>query len=733
MRLTLKVFLYGAMVLLPITLLAQSGGGKSPGGSAPASASGLAGLSFAVGDWDTKMPTGRDLVMLCYALMPTPAASLPFTLEPAPEIDKDSNDKKPPCKAIDATHPLLQRQTVILVIDARKAGNGVSRIKVLNINLTSTASTPINPAPLRPSMTTSSIAVQNAAKKSVYYFRWPVQLTGDTIPTLAVNAVYLGPPPGDAWAPDTVYAAGSVVTPAPGGENGHFYTATNEGRSGNNAVFTTVVPAQVSDGPAAASALTWVDLGTGTPPGGAAVSITSWSGGKAFMQGAVILNPLNGHYYGAMAGGLSGSTMPAFPVNSWLSVAENGAVVTWREVGKTAPQGSTPALWTANTYYKAGQAISGPKGHFYVVNSVGQSGATLPALLETAGAVIPDTASSLPQLKWTDLGTGLPQGVPPASIVGWAPANQFAHGTVILLPHNGHYYVASVGGVSGSVAPAFTVTSGSSVSEPPTGAITWEDMGTAAPGGSPTSLPQWTPGTYFATGQVISAGDNGHFYLARVGGQSGTAMPTFLINLRKGIPDGDIMWQDSGSVAPASVASAGPTDQVISLLPSFALPQVHSLYYFNLAAGFAVSSIRNPSFVRTLQPANGAGTAQYATQQVKGSLGAEPILLFTTYLPGLALDAESPWKPKNLIPGFSFGFSLSAPANSFYLGGSCEIWRNLQVAAGLNIAKTTTLAPGNQDPASSAAPTTLQRFAKGVFVGVTLNLDFIPGLFGAKL
>jgi hypothetical protein len=107
--------------------------------------------------------------------------------------------------------------------------------------------------------------------------------------------------------------------------------------------------------------------------------------------------------------------------------------------------------------------------------------------------------------------------------------------------------------------------------------------------------------------------------------------------------------------------------------------------------------------------------------------------LFTTYLPGLALDAESPWKPKNLIPGFSFGFSMSAPASSFYLGGSSEIWRNLQVAAGLNIGKTNALAPGNQDPTSSAAPNTVQRFAKGVFVGVTLNIDFIAGLFGAKI
>jgi hypothetical protein len=98
------------------------------------------------------------------------------------------------------------------------------------------------------------------------------------------------------------------------------------------------------------------------------------------------------------------------------------------------------------------------------------------------------------------------------------------------------------------------------------------------------------------------------------------------------------------------------------------------------------------------------------------------------------MDAESPWKPKNLIPGFSFGFSLSAPASSFYIGGSSEIWRNLQFAGGLNVAKVNALAPaGYVDPTSSTAPTTIQKFAKGAFIGFTLNIDFIAGLFGQKI
>jgi hypothetical protein len=233
---------------------------------------------------------------------------------------------------------------------------------------------------------------------------------------------------------------------------------------------------------------------------------------------------------------------------------------------------------------------------------------------------------------------------------------------------------------------------------------------------------------------VISNPANGHFYVASVGGQSGATPPVFPVTVRQPIPDSAIIWLDSGTAIPASVSSSGPTDQVISLL-NLPLPQVHSLYYFNLATGVAVSTIRNPTFLRLEEtPTSSTSTPQYYTQKVSGPLTAAPILLFTTYLPKLAIDAESPWKSKNLIPGFSFGFSLSAPASSFYIGGSSEIWRNLQVAAGLNVAQINALAPtGYVDPTSSTAPTTVQRFSKGAFVGFTLNLDFIAGLFNQKI
>src|ERR1017187_2623854 len=194
MRQLCTIVFLGAGAFSPMALMGQSTpAAKTPAAStAPPNTSSLAGLSFAAGDWNTKMPTGRHLRMLCYALKPANSASLPFTLEPAAGIDKNANGQTPPCQPVakrktgkksrvrdDDDHPLLQRQTVILVIDVRKAGDSLSNIKVLNFNLTSTSAAPLNPAPLRPSATTSSIAVQNAGP-SVFYFRWPIQLIGDT-------------------------------------------------------------------------------------------------------------------------------------------------------------------------------------------------------------------------------------------------------------------------------------------------------------------------------------------------------------------------------------------------------------------------------------------------------------------------------------------------------------------------------------------------------------------------
>src|ERR1017187_256316 len=207
---------------------------------AKATAPSLPGLSYAAGDWNTKMPVDRRLVLLCYRLVPTNSAAQPYTLEPTDfrETDNDAEikaswtkNKRSPCSVIDYKHPLLERRILAVAIDVRKwqgAEPNVTRLAVLNINVTTQPGKPLNPTPVRPSVATASITELNYGN-SVYYLRWPIALVGDAIPTISINVVYIAPAPGESWHSNTVYAPGAVVSP--GKRDGHFYGLLNEGRA----------------------------------------------------------------------------------------------------------------------------------------------------------------------------------------------------------------------------------------------------------------------------------------------------------------------------------------------------------------------------------------------------------------------------------------------------------------------------------------------------------------------
>jgi hypothetical protein len=261
---------------------------------------------------------------------------------------------------------------------------------------------------------------------------------------------------------------------------------------------------------AAVTPLTWMDLGTTPPANVPTTSFALWSPNKQFTQGAVIINPLNAHFYAASVGGQSGSMMPAFPVTVRATVVDS----------------------------KAG-------------------------------------------LKWMDLGTGVPSGLPSSAIALWSPNKQFTQGAVIINPINGHFYVASIGGKSGGTMPNFPVSPPATVAEAPAGAVTWMDAGTTAPGGAPANLASWTANTTFTQGQIVYNPTNSHYYVASVGGQSGAIPPVFPVTIKPPISDGNTLWQDSGTVPPSSVSSTGPSDQVVSLL-NLQLPQVHTLYIITI-------------------------------------------------------------------------------------------------------------------------------------------------------
>jgi hypothetical protein len=115
-------------------------------------------------------------------------------------------------------------------------------------------------------------------------------------------------------------------------------------------------------------------------------------------------------------------------------------------------------------------------------------------------------------------------------------------------------------------------------------------------------------------------------------------------------------------------------------------------------------------------------------------LTVDPVLFITWY--PVPFDAERPFRPSDFLHvGANFGLSLASPTNNFYVGGSTEIRRNVQLVFGFNVAKISRLAvsSGTTITVSGAPPSppTTQHFAKGAFIGLTFNISgFVQGLFG---
>jgi hypothetical protein len=252
---------------------------------------------------------------------------------------------------------------------------------------------------------------------------------------------------------------------------------------------------------------------------------------------------------------------------------------------------------------------------------------------------------------------------------------------------------------------------GATVSEPSSGP-TWQEIGLAGD----TSQFAWQ-NTNYAPGAIVYP--NGHFYVAT------QAMPAATNAEQPVFPIPPIVprptWQDSGTVAPASVASGQPSDQTLTLL-NMTLPQSHTISTYNLAAGVVYSSIRSYTF----------GVVNSSTVQTGRSHTVDPLLFLTAYWlqHWFPMDAERDWRPSDLVPGFSFGLSLSSPSTNYYVGLSSEfLLRNVQLTGGLSIAKESRAAPGLT---MGTSPNTVQRFSEGWFVGLTFNISgFIQGLVGS--
>ena len=185
----------------------------------------------------------------------------------------------------------------------------------------------------------------------------------------------------------------------------------------------------------------------------------------------------------------------------------------------------------------------------------------------------------------------------------------------------------------------------------------------------------------------------------------------------------------------------------VRVLDSAVLPQVHSVYYYNLATGVLVSSLRDATFTKNkttvgtpavdaqdataTSPAVAAMPAVPDTFTVTESPGDRrvfPVLLFSIYWQ--PKDIQLPFGWADLIPVPTVGFSLTSPADNFFAGFSSEIRRNVQLVYGWHWGKTTRRgAIPVDETTTSTAPSTIQAFGDGKFVGVTFNINFVKDLF----
>jgi hypothetical protein len=166
------------------------------------------------------------------------------------------------------------------------------------------------------------------------------------------------------------------------------------------------------------------------------------------------------------------------------------------------------------------------------------------------------------------------------------------------------------------------------------------------------------------------------------------------------------------------------------------LPQVRSLYRFNLSAGMALSSLDEVKYSRKTLTADDPDTADvhegaYQTVKTGNTFQIQPLVAFTVYW--LPMDIQETFAWTDLLPSPTIGFGLLSPLDNLYLGFSHEFVRNLQLVWGLHLGKVTHLLDEDADALElrfADAPKTVQAFEAGLFGSIQFNFNFFARMFG---
>jgi hypothetical protein len=541
-----------------------------------------------------------------------------------------------------------------------------------------------------------------------------------------------------AWTADSHYSRDDHVVPQT--KNGHYYQAENGGVSGINEPGFLINGGMVYD-VAGAGGVHWKDLGEKPD----AARFPTWTADRQYRKDDhVVPQTANGHYYQAENDGMSGVNEPVFRTSGDIVYDAPGLGLTWENAGRTqqqtpqasptgqggakAPTSGFPA-WQPKTAYTSGTQVVPPgigNGHYYEAMNAANSGEYSPNW--TAGKIC-DAAGAKADGKctgvlWQDMGL--------VTLPAWQAGTAYAKGAyVVPNPANGFYYEAKVAGVSGSNPPAFPVKDKQRVTE--SAGLIWMDVGSSStlPGAIKT-LKDWNPKAAFVLGDGIVDRKSGHYYVAIQSGISGEDEPPFSIPVPQVVAssaydkEAAIEWQDLGTT-PLASASIGtpPSDQTLNL-QTLTSPQVHVLSRFNLSSGVIVSNLIPPSFSSvtvTKGCPNGAATCT-AYVQSRGTRLIDPVLGVTVYAIR-PLDAEQPFKWKDMTPAPTFDLSLSSPTSNFYFGFSSEfLMRNLQLVYGASIIQESRL--GGTVTTINNQPTALfltKKYNVGGYLGFSFNIS----------
>jgi hypothetical protein len=674
----------------------------------------------------------KDVLIYCYRVRLNLSAGLPLIFEPTP-APPDVSKYELCANQIQTVHrgvSLVMGRYLVLRVDMSGLPAEVrARIQTLNLNVTSAAGTPFNSqrgSTLNPSLVRPRMALLSGRP-------FPCATDGHQFHPYRLNGQWLR----DAFCPRGLNPDPLVPDPA--------------------VVYLVWPGPLVADTvPTISASLIYTPVTPGLP----------WKPNTFYSAGTIVISntngQTNGHYYMAMASGLSPAVAPPFDTGvvhvPEFRDPEDGYGLVWQKIGpvcQPAPGAATQfsaalagvpvTIYTPGNPYQTNDFVIPPvpgNCHAYraivappaVVVDAAVPPTPLPQF-STSGQTVADATGS--ELSWQDMGF--------VAAPTWTASVAYSEGALVTpSPTNGYMYQATVAGVSGTFQPDFPVADGAPPVSESTGLL-WLDAGSGSTQPSAIQhLKKWTPRTAYALGDGILDNATGHYYLAIQPGISGPEPgPHFFVPAPQVVDGTTQQFQDVGTSPPASAAlGTQPADETASA-NNLTLPQTHSLAWFNLASGVIVSSLRPPAVASyagvgpssnstTFPDVCPTGVSACTLYTVSpGSHLVDPVLGLTVYALH-PFDFEQPFRLQDLIPAPTFNLSVLAPTTNFHVGLASEFFvRNLQLTYGASIVQETRLPSGTPAATISGQPaylTTVKRFNKGGFFGFTLN---ITGLINA--